>query len=131
MEASEHRSACTIEHVIETTERTLNERENVSERLGSGAKVLRPLGRDLNRVKDRLESIADDNEILMRMNKITIGAEAIPFLDQLDRDLSAICTYLQTATSPLREAEVDGYVQAIERYAEVLKVVLIRNEALV
>jgi hypothetical protein len=131
MEATEYRNVCTIDHVIETIEKTLNECENASERLGSDAKALRPVGRDLNRVQVQLESIMDDDEVLMRMSKITIGAEAIPFLDQLDRDLSAICTYLQNTTSPLREDEVDGYGQAMGRYAEVLKVVLSRNKTLV
>jgi hypothetical protein len=131
MEATAYRDVCTIAHVIQTAERTLNECENASERLGSDAKALRPVERDLDRVKDRLESIVDDEEILMRMNKITIGAEATPLLDQLDRDLSTICTYLQNSTSPLREAEVDRYIQAMSRYAEVLKVVLSRNKTLV
>jgi hypothetical protein len=86
------------------------------------------VGRELDRVKDRLESIVDDDEILMQMNKITIGTGAIPFLAQLDRDISAMCTYLQNTTNPLREDEVDGYGQAMGRYAEVLKVVLSRNK---
>jgi hypothetical protein len=131
MEATAYRSVYTIEHVIETTERALNECKNASERLGSAAKPLRPVGRNLDRVKDRLESMMDDDEVLMRMNEITIGVEATPFLDQLGWDLSAICTYLRNTTSPLREAEVNGYVQAMDRYAEVLKVVLSRNQTLV
>jgi hypothetical protein len=131
MEAAAYRNVCTIEHVIETTGKTLNEYENASERLGSDAKALRPIGRSLNWVKDRLEMIVDDDEVLVRLNKIAVGAETTPFLDQLDRDLSAIRTYLQDATSPLREAEVDGCNKALGRYAEVLKVVLSRSKKLI
>jgi hypothetical protein len=127
MEATEYRNVCTIERVIKTAERTLNECENASERLGSDAKALRLVGRDLVQIKDSLESIVDEEEVLERLKEITIGAEAIPFLDQLNRDLSVICTYHQNAASPLREVEVDGYAQAMGRYAEVFKVVLSRN----
>jgi hypothetical protein len=128
MEATEDRNVCTIEDAIETTERTSNEYENASERLGSDAKVLRPLGRNLILVKDRLEMIVEDEEFQERLDEITVGAEVTPLLDQLDRDLSAINMYLQNAASPLREVEVDGYAQAMGRYAEVFKVVMSRNK---
>jgi hypothetical protein len=131
MEATAYRSIYTIEHVIETIDRTLNESENASERLGSDAKALRPVGRNLNRVKFQLELMTDDEEVLMRMNEINIGAGDTPFLDQLDQDLSAMRMYLQNVTSPLREVEVDGYAQAMNRYAEVPMVVLTRSNTLV
>jgi hypothetical protein len=128
METTAYRSACSLEHVIETTERTSNEWEKASDRLGSDAKVLRPAGRNLDRVKVLLESIIDDEEVLERLKDITVGSEATAFLEQLDRDLSAICTYLQNAANPLKEMEVDGYTQAMGRYAEVFKVVVSRNK---
>jgi hypothetical protein len=131
METIAYRGVYTIKHVIATAGRALNEYEDTSERLGSDAKALRPMGHDLVRVKDRLESIANDEEVLMRVNEITIGAEETLFLDQLNRDLSAIRTYLRNTASPLREPEVDGYVQAMSRYVEVLKVVLSRSNTLV
>jgi hypothetical protein len=131
MEATVYRNVYTIEHVIRITEKTLDEHENASERLGSDAKALRPVGRNLNWVKDRLEMIVKDEEVRERLDEITVGSEATPFLDQLDRDLSAIHSYLLNVISPLREAEVDGYVQAMGRYAEMLKVVLSKNKTLV
>jgi hypothetical protein len=131
MEATEHRNVCTIEHVIETTKRTSNEWEKASDRLGSDAKTLRPVGRNLDRVKDILESILGDEEVLARLKEITVGAESIPFLDQMDWDLAVIRTYLEKATSSLREVEVDGYAEAMGRYAEVFKVVSSRNQTLV
>jgi hypothetical protein len=131
METITDRNLYTIEHVIKTAERTLEEYENTSDRLGSDRKALRPVGRNLNLVKDRLELIVGVEEDQGQLDEITVGSEATPFLEQLDLDLSSICTYLQNATSPLREAEVDGYVQTMGRYAEVLKVVLSRNKMLV
>jgi hypothetical protein len=132
MEVLAHRDSCTVENVIETTGKTVNECENAYQRLDSVAStLLRPLGQNLDWVKDRLESVEEDKEILERLEKIEIGGEAAPFLNALNGDMSTICTYLQNVTSPLREAEVDGYAEALDQYAAVLKVVLSRNKKLV
>jgi hypothetical protein len=129
MAATAHRNARTIDHVIETTQRTLNEYENASQRLDLVANVLlRPVGRNLDRVKERLESVEDDEEILERLENIEIGGEAAPLLNALYEDMSVVCAYLQNVTSQLREAEVDGYVQALGQYANLLKVVLSRSK---
>jgi hypothetical protein len=132
MEVIANRDACTVEHVIKTTKRALQEYKNTSKRLDSFAiELLRLVGRSLDWVEDRLESIENDDEVLGQLKKITIGSGAASFLNALDGDMSAICMYLQNATDPLREAEVDGYAQALSRYADVLKVVLSRNKMLV
>jgi hypothetical protein len=132
MEAIAHQDDCTVEDVIETTKKALIEFKNASQRLDSAAiESLWHVRRSLDRIGDRLETIENDEEVLGRLEKIGIGVESAPFLNALDGDISTICTYLQSATSPLRVAEVDGYAQALDRYAEVLKVVLSRNKKLV
>lgn len=129
MEAMEHPNARTVEDVIERTQSTLKEYENASQRLDPVAnKLLRLMGPNLYLIKDRLESIEDDDEVMGRLEKIKIGCEAVPFLNALDVDVSAICTYLQNAMSPLREAEVDVYAQALDGYVGVLKAVLSRSK---
>jgi len=129
MEVIAHQAISAVADVIEKTEKALGEHENASRRLDSEANALiRPVGRNLNRVYDRLESVGEDEEVLNRLEDIVVGGEDASFLNALDRDISAVCTYLQTVTSPLRENEVDGYARALERYAEVLKVVSGRNQ---
>jgi hypothetical protein len=62
METIAYWGVYTIKHVTETTGKALNKYENTSERLGSDVKALRPMGHNLFRVKDRLESIANNEE---------------------------------------------------------------------
>jgi hypothetical protein len=128
MEAIAYRDAYTVERVIETIDRTLNEHENAFERLDrAGNKLLHLLGQNLYLVKHHLKFVEKAVEILERLYKITVGGESIPLLNALDRDMSTIRTYLKNAKISLREAEVDGYVQALGRYADVLTVVLSRS----
>jgi hypothetical protein len=129
MKAIANQNACTVVYDMEMTERTLDEYRIASQRLDSVANtLLQPVGENLKWVKDRLESIEDDEEVLERLEKIRIGGEEAPFLNALYGDMSVVCTYLQNATSPLREAEVEGYAQALDRYANLLKVVLSRSK---
>jgi hypothetical protein len=129
MEVMPHQNTCTIEDVIKTTDGTLKECKGASQRLDPAANVwLRPLGRNLGQIKVYLGMIEDDKEVLDRLDVMEIGGEAAPFLNALDRDMSVICTYLQNATSPLKEAEVEAYAQALDGYAVVLNVVLSRSK---
>jgi hypothetical protein len=128
MDPTAHRNVGTIEHVIETTGKALKEYEIASQRLDLVANaLLRPVWQSLDRIKDRLESVVDDEEVIEKLNEITVGIDAAPLLDQLDWDLFALCTYLRNANSPLREAEVNGCAQVLGRYAGVLKVVLSKS----
>jgi hypothetical protein len=93
--------------------------------------LLPALSLAVDRVRDRLESIVDDDEVLERLENIAVGGSAKrPFLTGLGVDMEVICKYLQNADpsgSPLKKAEVDAYAQALNRYGEILKIVLRKN----
>jgi hypothetical protein len=124
---------CTVEDALKTAETTCNEYENASQKLASDANalLLLPLSLPLDRVRERLESIVDDEEIRERLENITIARpDNRSLMSGLDVDMQAICTYLQNAGSnscPLKKAEVDVYAQALTRYGEVLKTVRNKN----
>jgi hypothetical protein len=124
---------CTVEDVLKTAETTCNEYETTSEKLASDANalLLLPLSLPLDRVRERLESIVDDEDVRERLENITVArSDKRPFLSGLDVDMQTICTYLQNAGSSsgsLKRAEVDVYAQALTRYGEVLKAIRNKN----
>jgi hypothetical protein len=124
---------CTVEDVLKTAETTFNEYQNASQRFASDANalLLLPLSLPLDRVRERLESIVDDEEVRERLENITVArSDKRYFLSRLDVDMQAILTYLQNASpssGPLKKTEVDVYAQALTRYGEVLKAVRNKN----
>jgi hypothetical protein len=126
--------SCTVEDVLKTAEATFNEYQSASQRFASDANallLLPALGLAVDRVRDRLESIVDDNEVLERLQNVAVGDSVQrPFLSGLNMDMQAIYTYLRNAGpsgTPLKKAEVDVYAQALNRYGEVLKIVQKKN----
>jgi hypothetical protein len=127
-------SGCTVEDVIRTAETTLDEYQSALQRFASNTNALMllpALSLAVDRVRDRLESIVDDDEVLERLENIAVeGSAKRLFLRGLDVDMQAICAYLRNAGpsgTPLKKAEVDVYAQALTRYGEVLKIVQKKN----
>jgi hypothetical protein len=88
----------------------------------------------LTRLCDLLELAVDDADISNRITTITVGgvSEASrAFLETLDVDLRTLRTSLSNIGSAnptaLCKTDVDVYVQALNRYSEVLKLVQKRN----
>jgi hypothetical protein len=121
----------TIEDVMKTVDTTLIEYQNVYRRFASDPEtlsLLHILSQTLDRVQDRLESTADDDDVLAQLESITVGEtdKERPFLSVLNVDMQTICAYLQSAASsgsPLENAEINVYAEALHRYGKVLKAI--------
>jgi hypothetical protein len=130
MSTETYTQSYTVETVIETTKTAFNEYRSACKRCSDvdtlrDLNVLNPL---LDRILDRLESAADDEEILDRLASITIGEpeKRCLFLTGLNEDIKSLSTHLQQTgqdDSPLQVPDMNIYVQSLDRYGEVLKTV--------
>jgi hypothetical protein len=88
--------------------------------------ILHDLDVALNRTRDRLESVVDDDEICERFHNIRVGEpiQELQILDGICQDLQVIYEYLQKASAgglSVNKSAVEVYIHVLHRYSEVFK----------
>jgi hypothetical protein len=123
-----------VEKALEVARATFEQYQHVFNR--SSAKldnsILPAVGSALERICDQLESIVDDEDVCLRLCDISVCRQEcqLILMDGLLGDLESIRLHLENAgrgTSTIDKIDVDGYVGALKRYVEVLKMVQKRN----
>jgi hypothetical protein len=94
--------------------------------------ILPAVGSALERICDQLDCIADNEDICLRLENISLGGleHQVKLMDGLHSDLESIHKFLENARRgvvAVGETDVNAYARALERYVEVLKAAQKRN----